>query len=148
MTDVRGDLEINSPTNMGMVCRWEPPPKTAIPTLGWSEYRLRALSYIEGVLLYGDGYTKYTLGRREGKKRVEFHGTYILALAAKSKHFVEYFNKECAIVLGRSRTKILGPNRDGHFLSMYSSIGFLRWWYHQDLSTLEPLIKKFPVEYL
>ncbi len=70
-----------------------------------------------------------------------------MLLTAKSRLFVDTFNERCAIVLGRNRTKTLGPNDDGHFISKYSSIDFLRWWYHQDLSTLTPLIT-FPIDYL
>jgi hypothetical protein len=85
-----------------------------------------ALAYVVGVLLYGDGYTSYSPGRSETHGRVEHHGTYSLALTAKSYRFVDFFNRKCSVVLGRASTKIIGPNLDGHFVSKYSSIDFLR----------------------
>jgi len=69
--------------------KWQPPARFNVLTRGWSDKRLRALAYVIGVMLYGDGYTSISLGRRESGNRVEFHGSYNLIITAKPKRLLE-----------------------------------------------------------
>jgi hypothetical protein len=145
----RPELAISSPTNLSKAKRWSPPDAFEPTSLTWPRGRIEDLVYVVGVLLYGDGCTAYWLGvRKEKDGRYSFHGGYSIILTAKSYRFVETFRNRLSSTLARKPTRVLGPNRDGHFTAKYSCIDFIRWWSSQSLESLGPLIGYSPLEYL
>lgn len=128
--------------------RWRPPLATDGSDPLWQQKRLRALSYVVGVLLKGDGSvyaTSHVDLRSRAKRRKSI---FRLELKNKSIAFLNAFNLSLSVVLGRARVKIGRPNKDHHSMVRYSARFFRDWWRHQSLLTLRPLIEKFPVEYI
>jgi hypothetical protein len=101
-----------------------------------------------GVLLKGDGSvyaTSHISVRSKAKTRSPI---FRIELKNKSTTFLNVFNLNLSIVLDRIQVRLGRPNKDGHAMVRYSSRRFYDWWRQQDLSTLRPLIERFPVEYL
>jgi len=120
----------------------------------WSAKRQRALSYVVGVLLRGDGtvcmYTSHEkLKTRHGIKPY-LRRYYIIQLKVKSKLFAEKFNKEMAIVLNRKPVKIYEYR--GMYIVRYKNKAFVKWWLDNNIpentNIIKPLIIKYPRDYL
>lgn len=131
-----------------VISRWSPPSAVDESDLLWPLKRLKALSYVVGVLLKGDGSvyaTSYTDLRSIPKRR---NSIFRIELKNKSISFLNDFNLNLSIVLGRPRVRIGRPNKDGHAMVRYSSRNFYDWWKHQRIQTLRLLVERFPIEYL
>ena len=117
---------------------WDPPKYYDGSEYSWPTSRLRALSYVVGVLLKGDGCV------HESKIRP----AYLILLKVKSKRFVEKFRADCSVVLRRRPVKVHGPAGDGCWRVCYGCRDFVRWWKAQNLEEFKPLTRRFPHEYL
>ena len=126
--------------------RWCPSAAFDGSESSWPLERLRALAYVVGVILKGDGSVYKTrvkdkLGRPRGM-RAE------IALRVISIEFARHFCTSLAVVLGRNRTKIKGPYQDNCFVAKYCSIDFYYWWTSRSHHDLRRITARFPYEYL
>ena len=107
-----------------------------------------ALSYLVGVLLKGDGTTYITFELRPLAKFSRRYYVYKVELKNKSQRFLQAFNLACSVVLARRPIRLLGPNKDHHYMIRYCAKDFVLWWRSQSLKTLSGLIETYPAEYL
>lgn len=127
---------------------WRPPSTINGSDSDWSIARLRAFSYVIGVLLKGDGsvYTTHETKISGGIPREYI--VHRVELKNNSSAFMKAFNHDCSVVLGRRPVKVHGPCADGHNILQYRSKEFASWWFRQSLMELREFIEAFPVEYL
>jgi len=134
---------------MGMIySKWRPPLAIDGSDDSWPARRLRALSYLVGVLLKGDGSVYVTCKRALRAGAVARIPIPRIELKNKSRGFLTSFNDECAIVLGRRTVRISLPNREGHRMVRYVAKDFVSWWSTLTWTRLKELIEAYPVEYL
>jgi len=126
---------------------WKPPSSLDGFDREWPITRLKALAYVIGVILKGDGsvYTTSWLNPssshgRVFRKKIELKNT--------SLGFLTSFNQRCALVLARIPVRVHGPYADGHSILQYQSKDFVEWWQKQDLASLRPIIEEYPTDYL
>lgn len=125
---------------------WAPPKALDESDPTWPLKRLRALAYVVGVILKGDG-SVYRVRRVDGKgKTAGYDGE--VALRVNAPEFALYFCRRCAVMLGRSPTKIQGPYSDRCYVAKFRSIAFYHWWSSLRVPQIKNIARAFPHEYL
>lgn len=125
---------------------WAPPRFLDGSDPSWPLERLRALAYIVGVVLKGDG-SVYKVKRvnRKGEP-AGYNGE--VALRVSAPEFARYFCRRCAVMLGRRPTKVQGPYSDHCYVAKFRAIVFYRWWSSIRASQIKRIARTFPHEYL
>lgn len=125
---------------------WSAPTSLDGSDVSWPLSRLRALAYVVGVILKGDGSVYKTRLKSSRRRNDKYSGEF--ALRVSSIDFANHFSTQCAVVLGRKPTKVQGPHSDGCFVARYRAIAFYHWWDSLPLHMIRRIAKTFPRDYL